>query len=306
MPVNDVPLSASALSADALGEASSGLAEVAAEFADLLGSAPTLAEFLEIVGWALPTNSAATDGTFTEPLKFKVVLKGNKSYRSETASRVGELNDHLFEDAREHHAALVERMRTTGDAPVTPQQFASAILQVLRSGRIVLADVAGPEDVRKLTADVPKKRIAKPRPGDVLAIPSEKGGYHMAVVIAHNRFGCALGLFHGTSAQGRLDAGLRGSPRKYPVHTGCDLVVNGTWKIAGHDDSLLALFPSDPVIYHRPEGTEEFGAAETSDGTLRLIGPDEAREVGLQDGTYQQIYLSAQLQKQLDVDADRS
>jgi hypothetical protein len=31
-----------------------------------------------------------------------------------------------------------------------------------------------------------------------------------------------------------------------------------------------------------------------------------AREVGLQDGTYQQIYLAAQLQKQLDVDADRS
>ena len=181
---------------------------------------------------------------------------------------------------------------------MTPQQFASALLQVLQSGRIILADVA-PADIRKLTADVPKKRIAKPRPGDVLAIPAKDGGYHMAVVVAQNCFGCALGLFHGTSAQGQLDADLRRSPRKYPVHTGDDLVTNGTWKIVDHDDRLLALFPSDPVIYHRPNAwpgiadTGQFGAAETSDGTLRLIGPDEAREVGLEDGTYQQVWLAA-------------
>jgi len=105
MGVNEVSLSASDL-----GEASSGLAKVAAEFADELGSAPTLAEFLDIVGWALPTNSAATDGTFTEPLRFKVTLKGNKPYHSDKTSRVPELNDHLFVEAREHHGALVERI----------------------------------------------------------------------------------------------------------------------------------------------------------------------------------------------------
>ena len=42
----------------------------------------------------------------------------------------------------------------------------------------------------------------------MLAIPASDGGYHMAVVVAQNCFGCALGLFHGTSAQGRLDSGL--------------------------------------------------------------------------------------------------
>jgi len=57
MGVNDASLSASAL-----GEASSGLAEVAAEFVDEFGGAPTLAEFLDIIGSALPANSAATDG----------------------------------------------------------------------------------------------------------------------------------------------------------------------------------------------------------------------------------------------------
>jgi hypothetical protein len=296
--MNDVVLSANALS-----KASSGLAEVAAEFAEELGSAPTLAEFLEIVGWALPMRSSATDGTFTEPLRFKVILKGNKPYRSDTTSRVSELNDHLFEDAREHHTALVEAIRTTVDAPVTPLQFASALFQMLRNGQMILADVV-PEDIRKLTADVPKRRIARPKPGDVLAIPARDGGYHMAVVVAQNRFGCAVGLFHGTSPRGRLDAALRQSPRKYPVHTSEDLVMNGTWKIVDHDANLLALFPSEPVIYHRPNAwpgvdTGEFGAAETPDGTLRLIGRDEAREVGFQDGTYRSTRHAAFLQKQL-------
>ena len=306
--VNDM-----SLSADALDEAGSGLAEVAAEFAEELGGAPTLAEFLELLGWALPMNSDATDGTFHEPLKFKVVLTEKKPYHCEAPSRVGELNDHLFEDAREHHAALVERMYDASDAPVTPQQFASAILQVLRSGRIVLADVKG-EDVRKLTADVPKKRVAKPKPGDVLAIPARTGGYHMAVVLAHNCFGMAVGLFRGTSAQGRLDAGLRAAARKYPVHTDRQLVADGTWKVVDHDEGLLALFPSAPCIYHRPDAWKtfggsaeeygEFGAAETSDGTMRLIGPDEAREIGLQDGTYRGVILGDFLQRILDDEAD--
>jgi hypothetical protein len=123
MGVNDASLSASAL-----GEASSGLAEVAAEFVDEFGGAPTLAEFLDIIGSALPTNSAATDGTFSEPLRFKVVLTGNKPYRSDAASRVPDLDDHLLEDARDHHRVLVERMRAASGAPVTPQQFASTIL----------------------------------------------------------------------------------------------------------------------------------------------------------------------------------
>src|SRR5262245_22706240 len=53
-----------------LGEAAAGLAEVAAEFADELGGPPTLAEFLELLGWAIPNNSDALDGTFATPLRF--------------------------------------------------------------------------------------------------------------------------------------------------------------------------------------------------------------------------------------------
>src|SRR5262245_41718546 len=149
MGVNDVSLPPSAVD-----EASSGLAEIAAEFAEELGGPLTLAEFLELLGWAVPSGSEAIDGLFIQPLRFKVALKGNKSYRNDVPSRVHDLDDHPFEEAREHNRVLVERMWAASDAPVTPQQFASAILQVLRTGRIILADVK-PEDIRKLTADVP-------------------------------------------------------------------------------------------------------------------------------------------------------
>lgn len=39
---------------------------------------------------------------------------------------------------------------------------------------------------------------------------------------------------------------------------------------------------------------------------MRNIGPDEAREVGLQGGTYRQAYPAAFLQKVLDDEAERS
>lgn len=289
---------------DALGEAASGLAEVVGEFADELGGPPTLAEFLELVGWAIPTNSDATDATFPQPLRFKAVLKGNKQYHGAAESRVPELDDVLFEDARDRHRVLFERLRAADDTPVTPQRFAAALLQIIHSGRIILADVE-PEDLRKLTAEVAKKRVAKPKPGDVLAIPVRGDGYRVAVMITRNRFGTALGFFDGTSAQGRLDGELRRSPRKLPVFTEDSLVQDGTWKIVDHDDSLLALFPSDPPIYHAANmfddvDTGKYGAAETADGTLRLIDSDEAREVGLLDGTYTSGHHAAYLQKLID------
>jgi hypothetical protein len=292
-----------ALPAEAVDEAASGLAAVAAGFAEEVGGAPTLAEFLEILGWAIPARDDATDGTFPEPLRFKVGLAGNKRYGSDKASRVPELNDHLFEDARGYNTTLARRLNAASGAPVTPQQFASALLQVLRTGKIVPADVKG-EDIRKITAEVPKKRAAKPKVGDVVGIPA-KEGYRLGVVLAQDRFGTALGLFDGTSAQGRLDAALRRSPRKHPVYTDDGQVKNGAWKVLDHDESLLSLFPAEPAIYHRPGAwpgidTGEHGAAETADGTLRMIGPDEAREVGLQDDSYRQAYAAAYLQKHLD------
>jgi hypothetical protein len=300
MPVYDAPLSA-----DALAKAASRLEGVSADFADLIGRPPTLGELLEVLGWAIPANNDAADATFAPPMTFKANLKGNRRYASAEESRVGELNDSIFSDATDHLIALIEDLDAATGAPVSPQLFASAILQVLRTGQITLADVSG-GDVRKLAVNGPT-RNPKPKVGDVVAIPAQRGGYHLAVVVARNRFGTALGLFYGTSPLPRLGPAARRAPRPHPVHTNDRLIVTGVWRVVDHDETLLSLFPAEPEIYHKPGqwsdigiDTGEFGAAETADGTIRLIGPDEAREVGLLDGTYRQVETADFLQRRLD------
>ncbi|MEU4442413.1 hypothetical protein AB0K14_06250 [Actinosynnema sp. NPDC050801] len=301
-PLPGAPLPGAPLPDDALDEAVSGFAEVAARFAEEIGDPPTLAEFLEVLGWAIPTNSDAVDGTFTQPLKLAATVRGNKRYRGERPSRVPELNDGVFEDARDHVGVVAERINAASGAPVTPAQFASAVLQVLRTGRVGLADVGG-DEVRKLVAEGVGKRAVKLTPGDVLAIPVPDG-YRLAVVITRNRFGTAIGLFEGVSRDGRPGADLLRSPRKHPVYTEESLAKNGTWKVVDHDEGLLDLFPADPEVYHKPGAwpgidTGEFGAAETADGPLRMIDEAEAREVGLLDGGYRQTRPAGYLQKVL-------
>jgi hypothetical protein len=287
----------------ALEAVAAGFEEVASDFTEEVGDPPTLAEFLEILGWAVPADGEATDGTFPRPLKFKAGLEGNKQYQSDQPSRVPELNDHVFVAAADHQGALVEHLNTVDGVPVSPLRFAVAVLQVLRSGKVTFSDVAG-KDIHKLTAGASKQRGA--RPGDIVAIPARRGGYHIAVALTRNRFGTALGLFQGHSPHGRLSPDLRDAPGKYPVYTEDSMVKSGTWKIVGHDESLLAFFPAEPPIYHRPNAwpgivdTGEFGAAETADGSMRFIDAKEAREVGLEDDTYRSSRVAAYLQELLD------
>lgn len=252
-----------------------------AEMADELGGPPTLAEFLEVLGWA------SADGG---PSRFAVTLAGGRPYRSESPSRVPDLDDDVFAEAGEYAHGL-------GGA-----ELADFLLAELRGGRIILADVE-PDEIGGLTVETPRKRVAKPKPGDVVAIPAAAGGYRPAVVLARNRFGTALGLFTGISPNGQVGR-LRSAPGQ-PVYTDESLIKDGTWPVVDHDESLLELFPADPPIYHRPNAwpgidTGEFGAAESADGTMTPISEDEAREFGLTDGTYRQTRHAAFLQTQLD------
>jgi hypothetical protein len=247
-----------------------------AEMADELGGPPTLAEFLEVLNWSAP------DG----PVRFVATVSG-KPYRSASPSRVGDLGDAVFADASEY-------LDSVGPA--------SAVLSDLRDGRVILADVE-PDEIDGLAVETPKKRVAKPKPGDVLAIPAASGGYRPAVVLTRNRFGTAIGLFAGISPNGQVGR-LRGAPQRH-VYTDESLIKNGTWPVVDHDESLCGLFPADPPIYHKPGAwpgvdTGEFGAAETAGGAMTPISASEAQEIGLTDGTYRQTMNSAFLQKQLD------
>jgi hypothetical protein len=111
------------------------------------------------------------------------------------------------------------------------------------------------------------------------------------------------------SRDGRPSADVLRAPRKHPVHTEESLAKDGTWKVVLHDEALLASFPADPEVFHKPNAwpgidTGEFGAAETAGGPLRMIDEAEAREVGLLDGTYRQTRPAVYLQKVLGEEPD--
>jgi hypothetical protein len=289
-------------------ELAEGLALISSDAADAFGGEPTLGELLEIIGWAFPDGSDAIDGSFAMPLRFKVGMKANKRYAFPAASRVGELGDAVFADTTDLLNDLLAQLDRASQGPVSRGVFSSALLGILRTGRVPLADVAEAGDIRTLTIDAPKSAV-RLSVGDVLAIPAASGGHRVAVVLARNGFGTALGLLRGVNRLPRT-ASAHVVPKPYPVYTDEQLVKSGVWKVIGHDESLLGLFPAEPEIYHKPrrrpgvDDTGEFGAAETADGRLRFIGSEEARNVGLADGSYRQTVLGEFLQRQLDESGD--
>ncbi len=280
-----------------------GLAAIAAEAGESLGGEPTLGELLEILGWAFPDGSDAVDGSFATPLRFKVNLKPNKRYSAPEPSRVGELGDAVFTDATDLLAEVLAGLSRADRAPVSAARFGAVLLEALRSGRAALADVEGGAVAR--LAIEPAKKSVRLRPGDLLALPAAAGGRHLALVLTRNGFGTALGLFRGVVRPPSIAAAVK-APLPYPVYTDEEPVKTGLWKVIGHDESLLALFPAEPEIYHEPrrrpgvDDTGEFGAAETAEGPLRFIDAEEARAVGLADGSYEQTRLSPYLEQYLD------
>jgi len=60
-------------------------------------------------------------------------------------------------------------------------------------------------------------------------------------------------LFRSTHQKTLLDAmPLESHPPifKYPLYSGMEFINNGRWKIIGHDEGLLSLFPSNPEIFY--------------------------------------------------------
>ena len=251
-------------------EAAAAFASLMAEFRDEAGSPPALGQFLEIL--------AVTPAQ----LRLRAKLTKNRRYASRPSARVADLNDAVFVEAAELLTLVAQ----------TDEDLAAGILRILHRPGVAFADVDGSEVV-SLTV-IPGKRVAKAKPGDVLAIPTAGGANHRAVVILRNRFGTALGPLRGSAA------------RQRPIYTDDYAVASGAWRIVGHDESLLALFAAEPEIYHSPAlafpgvSIGEFGSAETAAGVLREISREEAEEVGLLDGSYRQVHLSERVPGLLD------
>jgi len=271
------------------------LTGLSSEFAEQVDRKPTLGELLEIL-------NEAVKGMFAVRVTFSAKPGPSGTGTVAGNSFVGDVGDSVFEDARYLLEMLAASIAGPERQEPSPAQLASALSRVLKESPGVLHDVRGGERVTVKASKGPVKPVA----GDVLAIPAREGGYHLAVVVARNQIGTALGIFRGKFAEPvyRREDMLPG--RRIPVYTDDELLREGKWRIVGHDDALRAQFPSDPEIYHAPglniPGIDygEYGLAETAAGNTRFVGPDEAGEVGLLDHSYRQVQMSEDLQELLD------
>ena len=276
---------------------------VTASFTEELGSAPTLGELLEILGWAIPANHSALAEVIPAPVRFDALLSGGKRYRDRRASRTGELNDHAFDQAADCMAAIIDVAGASSEnGQVTIQLLAERLASALRAAHLPVADTAAAQ-IESIAVNA-QKRAPKPKVGDLIAIPASTGGFHVVLVIARDRFGTALGLLEGVHHGPKPTAGYVARDRY--IYTDDNAVASGTWRVIDHDETLTAAFPGEPEIFHRQDprfpnlDLGEFGAAETAQGRLRKIGPDEQHAIGLHDGTYRQGYVSTQVAKLLD------
>ncbi|MGW1966218.1 hypothetical protein ACWCPD_38890 [Streptomyces sp. NPDC001935] len=275
------------------GRAEAKLAGILLEFSEAAGGRPSLKELLELFKWS-------SEPVYSAPLEFEATLADGTAYSSPAESRVFEMNDSIFSDTTDFLSSLSDE---SGGEPASPDYLANFLLAFVNSESANLVDVSS-GDISRLSI-VETGSVAPPEAGDIVAIPVD-GAWYAVIVIARNRFGVALGIF-GEKFQ-LLEAvhPNRSSVYEFPVYCDDAEVVNGSWPVVGRDVELLSEFPAEPEIYHSPNSLfpgfdfGEFGAAESPEGAIRLIGSDESRAVGISTGSYRQVYTGEILQQSLD------
>jgi hypothetical protein len=147
------------------------------------------------------------------------------------------------------------------------------------------------------------KRGVTLKPGDVVAVPRNRGGYYFVLHLASNRFGEAFGLFQGHNETPDITAGWNPVPLPNHVYTGSHLVKTGRWQKVGHREDLRGLFSATPEIYHskadNPSNSAigRYGSAETPEGKLRELSEPEATSIGLKQGTYRHLMIEEQFEQ---------
>ncbi|MEV6909081.1 hypothetical protein [Amycolatopsis sp. NPDC051071] len=288
------------LAASDLRDALDSLDHVFEAFAEEIDGKPTLGEFLEVLSLSVqPGEDALASAPF--PLLIKAKKKGNRWYKTEPSDRVASLNDNTFSEAGAFLTLLIDRSSAGSAQPMSTESLASRVLEVLKASSCFFADIA----VGNIQAlSLPATKVVQPKVGDVIAIPAEPRGYHLAVVLGADTMGLAIGLLAGVFSRPRVGDVVRHRARHIPIYTGHRLIRNATWPIVGNSSALLELFPDPPEVYWKAVTDSghrfgEYGGAGPLEGPFRLLDKAEAEAVGLLDGTYRATYMEEYFQKQL-------
>jgi hypothetical protein len=286
-----------------------GVRDVCEAFADEMKRKPTSREFFEILTWAL---KGCRDDLLSDVHPARVVALIPKMRRGATTrlgddavSAVAELNDNVFVVASDFLSDLAASIKAaTGTTPTLGQLCETIVQGLHKDSEELLSDIS-PIDIVGVTAKVKEGRRIVTRIGDIVAIPAKNGEYSTALILDKNAFGTAYGLFEGTSKPRPVSLSSHPPVVRHPIYSGDEFVAAGRWRIVGHDEALRSLFPREPEIYHRKQIIEggptigPYGAGETASGRVRQLSREEAEDLGVLSGEYQQVYTPEELESYL-------
>lgn len=285
-----------------------GLVEISEDFADEIGRAPTVSELCELLTYGIQSSREELLADVAPRDVHALEPRLRNGSGADEASNTDDLNDNIFSLANVLWTDLAHAYRGEVGTRPTLDALTRAIVEGLHvCGREVLSDV----ELDQVVAIEPKTAAAgkpsrAPRLGDVLAIPAGAGKFYIAVVVAQNDFGTALGVFKGTGPAEPPSSSSPQPPLKYPVYSDDEFIRKGTWRIVGHDEGLLKLFPREPAVFHEEQLVPEYqpemgphGAAELPSGEWRDLTAEQAEEIGIRDGSYSQFVLPEELAEYL-------
>jgi len=270
------------------------LTEVARAFANERGRSPTILELVSVVTLALKgaTIEPVSDVLVREIRRLTVVFEGSEpDARKWTCAMevVSELGDTPFVLAAEVLAA----MRRARHGRLTLDQLIADLGYGIREmDRNLVHDAQPFDEVRAHSGPA-----SDARRGDLVAIPAGAGRWAFAVVLAHNSFGIAWGLFEGRHRLKAYSVMHHPPTHRYSVYTSADPIRGGQWRLVWNHEPLLGLFPTDPERF-RVDGRDT-GIAESPSGRVRPLSQREARDVGLTDGSYRPLWEVDELQRSL-------
>lgn len=217
------------------------------------------------------------------------------------------LNDNCFVLATAYLKELSQAVEDeTGQKPTLDEMCELLTWGLKGCSADILADT-DPRNVATLkpvAARRPKINLTR---GDVIAIPASNGEFFLVVFLTKNA-GLAFGIVDGTHRIRPIDDNWNPKTLKHAVYSGDRLLREGRWRVVGRCEHICERFPDEPDMYldaasHNesfPDNPTKYGVALLAGGATRHVSEQEAREVGLLTGDYEQHYDGSRFEKYLE------